>query len=50
MTLTYDQALEFLFPRTTTIKFGLGTTRALLTSLGDPHEVMPIGSRRWHQR
>ena len=24
MTLTYDQALEFLFPRTTTIKFGLG--------------------------
>jgi dihydrofolate synthase / folylpolyglutamate synthase len=42
MTLTYDQALEFLFPRTTTIKFGLGTTRALLTSLGDPHEVMPI--------
>ena len=42
MTLTYDQALEFLFPRTTTIKFGLGTTRALLASLGEPHEVMPI--------
>jgi dihydrofolate synthase/folylpolyglutamate synthase len=41
MTLTYDQALEFLFPRTTTIKFGLGTTRALLASLGDPHQVMP---------
>jgi dihydrofolate synthase/folylpolyglutamate synthase len=41
MPLTYDQALEFLFPRTTTIKFGLGTTRALLESLGDPHEVMP---------
>jgi dihydrofolate synthase/folylpolyglutamate synthase len=41
MTLTYDQALEFLFPRTTTIKFGLATTRALLESLGDPHEVMP---------
>ncbi len=41
MTLTYDQALAFLFPRTTTIKFGLGTTRALLASLGDPHTVMP---------
>ena len=41
MTLTYDQALEFLFPRTTTIKFGLATTRALLDSLGNPHEVMP---------
>ena len=41
MPLTYDQALEFLFPRTTTIKFGLATTRALLRSLGDPHEVVP---------
>ncbi len=41
MTLTYVQALAFLFPRTTTIKFGLGTTRALLASLGDPHTVMP---------
>ncbi|MEZ0335455.1 MAG: folylpolyglutamate synthase/dihydrofolate synthase family protein [Gemmatimonadales bacterium] len=41
MPLSYDQALEFLFPRTTTIKFGLATTRVLLRSLGDPHEVMP---------
>src|SRR5262249_35120112 len=41
MTLTYDDALDFLFPRTTTIKFGLDNTRALLRSLGDPHEVMP---------
>jgi dihydrofolate synthase/folylpolyglutamate synthase len=41
MPLTYDQALDFLFPRTTTIKFGLATTRALLRSLGDPHEVVP---------
>jgi dihydrofolate synthase/folylpolyglutamate synthase len=41
MSLTYDQALDFLFPRTTTIKFGLATTRALLKSLGDPHEVVP---------
>jgi dihydrofolate synthase/folylpolyglutamate synthase len=41
MPLTYDAALEFLFPRTTTIKFGLATTRALLASLGDPHECLP---------
>jgi dihydrofolate synthase/folylpolyglutamate synthase len=41
MSLTYDEALEFLFPRTTTIKFGLATTRALLKSLGNPHEVIP---------
>jgi len=41
MSLTYAEALEFLFPRTTTIKFGLSTTRALLKSLGNPHEVMP---------
>jgi dihydrofolate synthase/folylpolyglutamate synthase len=41
MSLTYDEALEFLFPRTTTIKFGLANTRALLKSLGNPHEVMP---------
>jgi dihydrofolate synthase/folylpolyglutamate synthase len=41
MPLTYDQALDFLFPRTTTIKFGLATTRALLASLGDPQEVVP---------
>ena len=41
MPLSYDDALAFLFPRTTTIKFGLATTRALLASLGDPHEVMP---------
>ncbi len=42
MTLTYDDALDFLFPRTTTIKFGLGTTRRLLDALGDPHDVLPI--------
>ena len=41
MPLTYDQALEFLFPRTTTIKFGLATTRALLRSVGDPQETLP---------
>ena len=41
MPLTYDEALQFLFPRTTTIKFGLATTRALLNAVGNPHEVMP---------
>jgi dihydrofolate synthase/folylpolyglutamate synthase len=41
MSLTYDEALDFLFPRTTTIKFGLATTRALLKSLGSPHELIP---------
>ena len=41
MALSYDEALEFLFPRTTTIKFGLATTRALLKLLGNPHEVVP---------
>lgn len=41
MALTYDDAVKFLFPRTTTIKFGLATTRALLRAVGDPHEVMP---------
>jgi dihydrofolate synthase/folylpolyglutamate synthase len=41
MALTYEQALDFLFPRTTTIKFGLATTRALLKELGDPHRVVP---------
>jgi dihydrofolate synthase / folylpolyglutamate synthase len=40
MSLTYDEALDFLFPRTTTIKFGLATTRALLKSLGNPHQLM----------
>jgi len=42
MTLTYADALAFLFPRTTTIKFGLETTRALLARLGDPHTVFPV--------
>jgi dihydrofolate synthase/folylpolyglutamate synthase len=41
MPLTYAEALDFLFPRTTTIKFGLATTRALLKAVGNPHEVVP---------
>lgn len=39
--MNYAQALAFLFPRTTTIKFGLDTTTALLRDLGDPHTVFP---------
>lgn len=42
MALTYGEALEFLFPRTTTIKFGLGTTRALLAALGNPQDTIPL--------
>ncbi len=34
--MQYDDALAYLFPRTTQIKFGLETTQALLTALGDP--------------
>ena len=37
MSLSYTDALAFLFPRTTTIKFGLETTHKLLASLGNPH-------------
>lgn len=42
MPLTYPAALEYLYPRVTQIKFGLATTRALLSELGDPHTVMPV--------
>ncbi len=41
MPLSYADALEFLYPRTTTIKFGLETTQALLAELGNPHTVYP---------
>ncbi|MBP6444456.1 MAG: hypothetical protein KA267_10575, partial [Gemmatimonadales bacterium] len=36
VTMPYQDALDFLFPRTTQIKFGLDTTRALLDALGNP--------------
>jgi dihydrofolate synthase / folylpolyglutamate synthase len=42
MALSYADALDFLYPRTTTVKFGLGTTRALLAALGEPHELVPV--------
>jgi dihydrofolate synthase/folylpolyglutamate synthase len=41
LALSYAAALSFLYPRTTTIKFGLETTRALLAEIGDPQEVYP---------
>ena len=42
MATAYDDALAFLFPRVTTIKFGLDTTRALLAAVGDPHRLVPV--------
>ncbi len=39
--MNYHEALGFLYPRTTTIKFGLDTTRVLLESLGNPESVYP---------
>lgn len=39
MAQRYHRALEYLYPRLTTIKFGLDTTRCLLAALGNPHEV-----------
>ncbi|MES2124603.1 MAG: Mur ligase family protein [Gemmatimonadota bacterium] len=41
MTATYQSALEFLFPRTTQIKFGLDTTNRLLGALGEPQQFFP---------
>jgi dihydrofolate synthase/folylpolyglutamate synthase len=42
MATAYADALAFLFPRVTTIKFGLDTTRALLAAVGDPHMLVPV--------
>ncbi len=42
MSSSYAAALEFLYPRTATIKFGLGRTVALLESLGRPDRLMPV--------
>ena len=39
--MNYTEALAFLFPRVTTIRFGLDTTRQLLARLGAPHRLMP---------
>ncbi|MGE0443567.1 MAG: folylpolyglutamate synthase/dihydrofolate synthase family protein [Gemmatimonadales bacterium] len=37
----YHAAVDYLFPRTTTIKFGLERIERLLGVLGDPHRVVP---------
>lgn len=42
MPLSYADALAYLYPRVTQIKFGLETTRALLEELGNPHHMMPV--------
>ena len=42
MSLSYADAIAYLYPRLTQIKFGLETTRALLADLGDPHLVVPV--------
>jgi dihydrofolate synthase/folylpolyglutamate synthase len=41
LALSYSAALDFLYPRTTTVKFGLETTTALLAELGHPERVYP---------
>jgi dihydrofolate synthase/folylpolyglutamate synthase len=38
----YADALAYLYPRVTQIKFGLETTRALLGEIGNPHLVFPV--------
>jgi dihydrofolate synthase/folylpolyglutamate synthase len=38
---SYHDALAFLYPRTTTIKFGLERTEALLDALGRPDRLLP---------
>lgn len=42
MSLSYDEALAFLYPRTTTIKFGLERTERLLDALGRPDRLLPV--------
>ncbi|MFN0179701.1 MAG: bifunctional folylpolyglutamate synthase/dihydrofolate synthase [Gemmatimonadales bacterium] len=39
--LSYQEAVDFLFPRTTTIRFGLERTLELLDVVGAPHRVVP---------
>lgn len=42
MPLSYADAVAYLYPRVTQIKFGLDTTRALLREIGDPHDLLPV--------
>ena len=40
--LTYSDALAYLYPRTQNYKFGLDRTERLLQSLGSPHRLFPV--------
>jgi dihydrofolate synthase/folylpolyglutamate synthase len=42
MSLSYLDAVAYLYPRVTQIKFGLETTRALLSEIGEPHTLIPV--------
>jgi len=42
VSLSYPEALAFLYPRTTTYKFGLERTEALLDLLGRPDRLFPV--------
>jgi dihydrofolate synthase/folylpolyglutamate synthase len=42
MPLSYADALAYLYPRLTQIKFGLDNTRTLLQEIGNPHLLMPV--------
>lgn len=42
MSLSYSDALAYLYPRIPQIKFGLDTTLALLAEIGDPHTLIPV--------
>lgn len=41
-TREYQEALDFLFPRTQNYRFGLERTEALLSALGRPDRVFPV--------
>ena len=40
--LSYSDALAYLYPRTQNYKFGLDRTERLLQSLGNPHRLFPV--------
>ena len=40
--LSYSDALAYLYPRTQNYKFGLDRTERLLDSLGNPHRLFPV--------
>ena len=42
VSLSYSDALAYLYPRTQNYKFGLDRTERLLQSLGNPHRLFPV--------